>query len=67
MKRLLAIVRSFWFCLAMALLMLFSMAGELVEGKDPWFSVIVVMLWVFFGWRSIQRSNEDNEDSDGEN
>jgi hypothetical protein len=50
----------------MAVWSLFSMAGELVEGEDPWFSVIVVMLWVFLGWRSIQRSKEEGGD-DGEN
>jgi hypothetical protein len=65
MERLLAIVRSFWFCLAMASWSLISMAGELMEGEDPWFSVIVVMLWVFLGWRSIQRSKEEDS-GDGE-
>ena len=63
MKRLLEIVRSFWFCLAMALWGLLSMTGELLEGKDPWFSVVVVMLWVYFAWRSIQRNGDESKDN----
>lgn len=62
MARLLEIVRSFWFCLAMAVWSLFSMAGELVEGKDPWLSVAVVILWVFFAWRSTQRNENESKD-----
>jgi hypothetical protein len=49
----------------MAVWSLFSMASELVEGEDPWFSVICVVLWVFLAWRSVQRSDE--ESNDGEN
>jgi hypothetical protein len=49
----------------MAVWGLFSMAGELVKGEDPWFSVVVVILWVYFAWRSTQRS-EDEESDDGQ-
>jgi len=64
MARLLAIVSSFWFCLAMALWNLFSLAGELIEDVDPWLSVLMVMLWVYLGWRSIQRSKEESNDGE---
>jgi hypothetical protein len=47
----------------MAVWSLFSMASELVEGEDPWFSVICVVLWVFLAWRSIQRSGEEGSDN----
>jgi hypothetical protein len=45
----------------MAVWSLISMTGELMEGEDPWFSAFMVMLWVYFAWRS-SRSGEEASD-----